>query len=153
MIIENPAQIAGMSIEEVAKKCNTSKSSILRLTQKLGFSGFSEFKSCLKWENQNKIVNHQDAFESIRKDFMNTCQHLEASSHLEKIAQRIHIAQNVVLYGTGQAQRYCAMEMQRLFMEVSSPLKLAENLEHNSFMNFLTVIEYIFLTYLKYATD
>lgn len=227
MIMDNPAQIAGMSIEEVAKKCNTSKSSVLRLTQKLGFSGFSEFKSCLKWENQNKMINHQDAFESIRKDFMTTCQHLEASSHLEKIAQRIHTAQNVVLYGTGQAQRYCAMEMQRLFMEankyiyyvgasdefrmlsknlgvddlviilslsgniskikdtlqllkvkevkmasitnlqnnplsamcdyhlyaVSSPLKLAENLEHNSFMNFLAVIEYIFLTYLKYAID
>lgn len=223
IIMENAAQMAGMSIEEAAKRCNTSKSTILRLTQKLGFSGYSEFKSCLKWENQTQAINHQDAFESIRKDFMTTCQQLESSSNLGKVARSIHLAHNVVLYGTGQAQRYCAMEMQRLFMEVnkyiyhvgasdefrmlaknlgpddlviilslsgntnkikdtlqllklkdvkmasitnlqnnslsamcdynlyavSSPLKLAENLEHNSFMNFLTVVEYIFLTYLE----
>lgn len=223
IIMENAPQIARMSIEEAAKKCNTSKSTILRLTQKLGFSGYSEFKSCLKWENQSQEINHQDAFENIRKDFMTTCQQLESSSNLGKVAECIYSAQNVVLYGTGQAQRYCAMEMQRLFMEVnkyiyhvgasdefcmlsknlgpddlviilslsgntnkikdtlrllklkdvkmacitnlqnnpltsmcdyhlyavSSPIKLGENLTHNSFMNFLTAIEYIFLAYLK----
>ena len=41
--------IEKMNIEQVASHCDTSKSSILRLTQKLGFSGYSEFKNYIKW--------------------------------------------------------------------------------------------------------
>lgn len=43
IIMDDLYAIKDMNIEELAKKCNTSKSTILRLTQKLGFSGFSEF--------------------------------------------------------------------------------------------------------------
>ena len=45
-------KISEMSIEDLANECNTSKSTILRLTQKLGFTGYSEFKNYLKWENK-----------------------------------------------------------------------------------------------------
>ncbi|HCD44585.1 MAG TPA: MurR/RpiR family transcriptional regulator [Lachnoclostridium sp.] len=217
-------KISEMSIEDLANECNTSKSTILRLTQKLGFSGYSEFKNYLKWENKEHVKDKdKDIKSSVRSDFLNTCQQIESSANLPIIAKEIHKSQNVVVYGTGQAQRHCAMEMQRLFMQmnkyiyyvgasdelcmlsknlgpddlvivislsgnvqkikdtlqllhlkkvkivsitnlqsnllagmsdyslyaVSSPVLIGEHLYHNSFVNFLTVIEYVFLSYIE----
>mgnify|MGYP001770350456 CR=1 FL=1 len=47
-IIKNKANCQEMTIIELAKETLTSKSSILRLTQKLGFSGYSEFKYSIR---------------------------------------------------------------------------------------------------------
>ncbi|MCY8507811.1 MurR/RpiR family transcriptional regulator, partial [Bacillus atrophaeus] len=41
-----------LGINDLAKECSVSRSSILRLSQKLGFSGYSEFRVYLKWEDQ-----------------------------------------------------------------------------------------------------
>lgn len=41
-----------LGIDALAKACSVSRSSILRLAQKLGFSGYSEFRVFLKWEDQ-----------------------------------------------------------------------------------------------------
>lgn len=113
-------QIEKMGIEELAKKCNTSKSSIMRLTQKLGFSGYSEFKNYVKWENHQKetksVVN---IFDHIKDDFQKTILQVEDSTKLEMLTKKIKNSKQIILYGTGQAQRYCAMEMQRLFMLVN----------------------------------
>lgn len=46
--------IEKMNIEQVASHCDTSKSSILRLTQKLGFSGYSEFKNYINGKHLNR---------------------------------------------------------------------------------------------------
>ena len=224
IIMDDLYAIKDMNIEELAKKCNTSKSTILRLTQKLGFSGFSEFKSCIKWDNADKFKKKDTSdIQNIKLDFLSTCQQMETFTDLKDIVKLIHLSKNVVVYGTGQAQRYCAMEMQRMFMEVnkyiyyigasdefrmlsknlnpddfviilslsgnmekikdtmqllhlkgvktasitnfhnnplaslcdyrlyavSSAVPLAGNVDHNSFVNFLTVLEYIFLSYLR----
>lgn len=224
IIMENAHMIADLSIEEVAKLCSTSKSTILRLTQKLEFSGYSEFKSCMKWEAKKTVSSDlQTQYQNIKQDFFNTCQQMESSQEVQGLAKRIHASRNIVVYGTGQAQRYCAMELQRLFMEVnryvyyvgasdefkmlakdlnqddlvivlslsgtinkikdtlqllkikgvktasitnfqsnelarscelnlyavSTPIKLADHLYHHSFMNYLTVIEYVYLAYLE----
>lgn len=224
IIMQHTQRIGNMTIEELANKCSTSKSTISRLAQKLGFSGYSEFKNCLKWENKNQIPGEDYNYrQALKQDFTLTVQQMENSSSLLKAASEIHKCQNVVVYGTGQAQRHCAKELQRLLMQVnkyvscveatdefrmlaknlgpddcviilslsgnadkiketlqllrlknvkmisitnlqsnflasmcnynlyavSSPLKLADNLYHNSFISFLTVIEYIFLAYLE----
>lgn len=224
IIMEHTQSIGNMTIEELANKCSTSKSTISRLAQKLGFSGYSEFKNCLKWENKNQVPSEDYSYrQALKQDFVLTVQQMEDSSSLMKVANEIYRCQNVVVYGTGQAQRHCAKELQRLLMQVnkyvscveasdefrmlaknlssndcviilslsgnadkfkdtlqllrlknvkmvsitnlqsnflasmcnynlyavSSPLKLAENLYHNSFITFLTVIEYIFLAYME----
>ena len=38
---------------------------------------------------------------------------------MREIAQWIKDSNQVLVYGTGQAQRYCAMEFQRLFMQIN----------------------------------
>ena len=117
-IVEIGKAIEKMSIEQLASQCDTSKSSILRLTQKLGFSGYSEFKNYIKWESP-KSVTDVEICSDIKADFNNTCIHLENSNQLREIAQLIKDSNQVLVYGTGQAQRYCAMEFQRLFMQIN----------------------------------
>lgn len=44
LIINNPKYIEAHSIVVVAEKCGTSKSAVLRFCQKIGYSGYSEFR-------------------------------------------------------------------------------------------------------------
>ena len=71
-IVEIGKGIEKMSIEQLASQCDTSKSSILRLTQKLGFSGYSEFKNYIKWESP-KSVENVETYPDLKADFNNTC--------------------------------------------------------------------------------
>ncbi|MDU6791843.1 MAG: MurR/RpiR family transcriptional regulator, partial [Anaerococcus sp.] len=43
-IINNEDKKLDLSINDLAKKCLTSRTSILRFSKKLGFDGYSEFK-------------------------------------------------------------------------------------------------------------
>ena len=43
-IKKNPMDIVQFSIIQIAEKANTSKSAVIRLCQKIGYDGFSEFK-------------------------------------------------------------------------------------------------------------
>ncbi len=54
-ILEHKLECQDMSIIQLSKKINMSTSSILRMTQKLGFSGYSEFKFALKNELSHQI--------------------------------------------------------------------------------------------------
>lgn len=117
-IVDIGKGIEKMNIEQMASHCDTSKSSILRLTQKLGFSGYSEFKNYIKWKSP-KLAADVQAYPDLKADFKNTCIHLDSSNQLAEIAQLIKDSSQVFVYGTGQAQRYCAMEFQRLFMQIN----------------------------------
>ena len=46
--IKNNPETSDVNITLLSKMCNSSTASILRMTKKLGFSGYSEFKYFLK---------------------------------------------------------------------------------------------------------
>jgi len=54
-----------MSINELAKQCNVSRTTIMRFCQKLGFDGFSEFKYHLKNELTQENVRLSEFEEEI----------------------------------------------------------------------------------------
>ena len=41
-----------LTIDELASRCNVSRTTILRFAQKLSLKGYSELKVYLKWENK-----------------------------------------------------------------------------------------------------
>lgn len=47
----HPKEMTKMGTNDFAKICHSSKSSVIRFTQKLGFTGFSELRNFLKWQN------------------------------------------------------------------------------------------------------
>ncbi|MGX4667646.1 MurR/RpiR family transcriptional regulator [Cerasibacillus sp. JNUCC 74] len=105
-----------LSINELADVCFASRSSIHRLTKKLGFSGYSEFKVFLKWEEE---LQHQGGnfSEVLENDIATTLKNLK-SVDFDSISKKIYEADRIYIHGTGTAQLMCASECQRLFSMV-----------------------------------
>lgn len=110
-IERHPDEAKKMTIIALSDACMTSKSTILRLTQKLGFSGFSEFKYFLK-EHTVKEDTPSDLFELSRYDIDYTIQLFE---EIDKRPIYELIDQSKTLYGfaTGFGQENALRELKR----------------------------------------
>lgn len=119
-IMNNKKECSGLSINELAIKCNVSKSSMLRFTKKLGFSGYSEFKYCIKWETESKEsnVDERNITEVLIEDIQSTLRHLNLDQ-IDEICEVIYKARRVFVYGTGYSQVNVAKDLQRNFMAIN----------------------------------
>lgn len=112
-ILSHQQEVAGSSVQAVAQRTFTSTSSIMRLTKKLGFSGFAELKyflrSCLA---EAEPEAGTDLLAAQREDLQSTLEHLERVE-IEPIIQRIHEAGSVYCLGTGFAQRTAVSEFSK----------------------------------------
>lgn len=63
-LIDEKNEKLDLSINELAKKCLTSRTSILRFTQKIGFDGYSEFKYYI---NQNEETKKDEKKKKMMK--------------------------------------------------------------------------------------
>jgi RpiR family glv operon transcriptional regulator len=113
------------SITELAKKCNVSRSSILRLAQKLDFSGYSEFRIFLIWEDKTVEV-HNHYFESLISDVESNIKALR-NTNMEGICRLLKDADRIFVYGSGTAQNNCAKELQRSFVAVRKYLTVIQD--------------------------
>ncbi|MDZ5784325.1 MurR/RpiR family transcriptional regulator [Marinococcus luteus] len=112
-ILNHKENCRDMGINELADATLASRSSIHRLTKKLRFSGYSEFKVFLKWEEANSEETG-DYMQQLENDIEVTLKNL-GSLHFEPICEKLYHAGRIFIYGTGTAQLTCAREAQRLF--------------------------------------
>lgn len=86
-----------LGINELAKKCNVSRTSILRLSQKLDFSGYSEFRVFLKWEAEKREEEREDcrSFECLMRDMEASMKYLK-NTDLRKMCQLIDEADRIL---------------------------------------------------------
>lgn len=120
LIFQQGDKLNNLTVEEFAAIANVSKSSVIRFTQKLGFSGFSEFKNYLKWnKKENADISEEDYISILTDDLHNTIQQSTDSSQLKKIVEKIIASDRIIIYGTGTAQQFVAMELQRLFLQAN----------------------------------
>lgn len=112
-------KIGNMGINEVAQKSFASKSSVLRFSQKLGFSGFSEFKNYIKREAALKmdIQEPNELFEQVLTDIEKTVYYLK-NTDLQSIYVALDECRNIYILSTGIAQENQSNELQRLFMMI-----------------------------------
>lgn len=101
--------VADSTISALAHKTFTSTSSIIRLTKKLGFSGFAELKFFVKNSLAEKKKDKIDFIESGRLDILRTYEALEATD-FSPIIQKLAGARTIYCYGTGFAQRNAIQE-------------------------------------------
>jgi RpiR family transcriptional regulator, glv operon transcriptional regulator len=116
-ILGQKDKIGNMGINEVAQNSFTSKSSVLRFSQKLGFSGFSEFKNYIKREAALKMdtLAPNELFKQVLTDVEKTVEYLK-NADLQSIYEIIDECKNIYILSTGVAQENQANELQRLFM-------------------------------------
>lgn len=120
----HPKEVTTMGTNDFAKVCHSSKSSVIRFTQKLGFTGFSELRNFLKWQNNPNENEKDTAFKGrIFSDAQRTIRYLE-ENEWEKIYQALENSRNVYLLGTGVTQQNQAAELQRLLLLIGKPAQM-----------------------------
>lgn len=130
-ILDHKKECYDISITQLAEKINMSPSSILRTTQKLGFSGYSEFKFALKKELENEMIHSpvndgQNYFDLLNESINNTFKHFH-NTDLKAIIDHIYNARNVFIYGTGWAQKLAGEQLVRLFFSCKRPMILVNH--------------------------
>ena len=115
----NPELCISLSIAELAKRCNVSTATVLRTTQKLNFSGYSEFKYFLKEDEKKHSLSSVDMIAIMNQDISQTVKFFEQNKHIEEICQMIEKADTIYAYGTGQGQRLMLQEAARCFFNVN----------------------------------
>jgi len=113
-ILNNRSTCYKFNINELANKCNVSRSSVLRLAQKMGFSGYSEFRVFLKWEDEEE-ESSQSYIGTLTHDLEATLKHLQ-DKNFDEICEVIDKSDRIFVYGTGSAQLNAAHELQRAFI-------------------------------------
>ena len=117
-ILENIDEIPGQSLHKLAKECNVSQPTILRLLKALGFQGFKEFRHALTVETARKqepklpqpmygySLNPDDRLEDIpRKIFMTTTNMMEENlknisiKTYKKVIEVLNEARIIDIYG------------------------------------------------------
>ncbi|MGK0605267.1 MurR/RpiR family transcriptional regulator [Enterococcus gilvus] len=120
----NLNEVPAMGTNEFAKICHSSKSSVIRFTQKLGFTGFSELRNFLKWQSNPNDAAKEGLFKNrIFADAKRTITYLE-DNKWETIYRSLERSRNVYLLGTGVTQQNQAAELQRLLLLIGKPAQM-----------------------------
>lgn len=115
-ISQNKKKCSHYTIEDMAKHCNVSRTTIMRFAQKLEFSGFSELKVRLKIEGENlKNLNIRSAITDVCNSYHRLIDDMERKD-FTAVCNMISGANRVFVYGTGAVQSFVAKELKRAFL-------------------------------------
>ena len=103
-IMKNKSECQGLSISELSKRCMISTASIIRLTQKLGLSGYSELKYVLRSQLALPESISLNTFDLLTQDIDATVK-LMKSVNFTPFVKLIDKADRIFAYGTGYSQR------------------------------------------------
>ena len=120
----NMSSCISMSIAELAKRCAVSTATILRTTQKLNFSGYSEFKFFLKNDCLKNEEEFIDPIKVLNQDLSQTIKVFQQNIQIQEIYQKMAEAENIYAYGTGHGQRLMLQELARCFLNVNKNIIL-----------------------------
>ena len=98
---------------------HASKSSVLRTTKKLGFSGYSELKYFLRHTetSQQQETSDKDIFEKQLDDIKKTLEYMQ-SVNLEPINEMFDKSQTIYCYATGFSQKNIIDEFYKMLLNV-----------------------------------
>lgn len=110
-IKEHKRDILKLSIQKIAEELYLAPNSVMRLSKKLGYSGFSELKYALhneeKPEDKEKLPVHQ-LMERLPKNIIKTLDTIEEDI-LKKASAMLKEADCCILAGVGDSYSYCEM--------------------------------------------
>lgn len=116
-IYENMYKVYHMGINELAKECAVSRSTVMRFAQKLHLNGFAELKTILKWDMMPQKENTKDIVNSICDGNSNVIEHFR-DLDCSNICECLYHANRIFTYGTGNIQKTACNEFKRLFLSL-----------------------------------
>lgn len=152
-ILDNLKDVQYMGIVELGEKVHVSKSTILRLTKKLGFSGFSEFKYYIRHDLLHQNKKQEDLLQMQMKDITTTISYLDKFD-FSTLLKKFHDADIVYCYGTGFSQRKSLegfvaqmMNLNKLVMLIPSKTEL------DLCMSMITLNDFVMIISLSGETE
>ncbi|CAI3713029.1 transcriptional activator of the Mal operon [Clostridium neonatale] len=124
-ILQNKTECSNLGINELAKRCNVSRTTILRCIKKLEFEGYSEFKVYLKWKENDVDNKNDNIVEKLTTDINQTVNYFKNRDFTE-ICKLIYNADKIFVYGTGAPQRVVAQALKQTFFAVNKYLYVIE---------------------------
>lgn len=151
-ISNHKKECCDLTIDELAAKCNVSRSTILRFAQRISLKGYSELKIYLKWEVKENPIK-QDIIENFCNSLIQDIK--EYKKHdFTSVCKLIYQSKKVFLYGTGAVQRSVAQEMRRIFLTGNEHFYVIEGVDEIApFINTLTPEDLVFIISLKGESD
>lgn len=106
------------TVSEIAEYSNVSPSTIIRMTKKLHFKGYSEFRYFLKEESKQKQKNKErdvDLFNTstVLNDVRETIRLFEQDNSIEEIYKLLEKSDRIFGYATGYGQELMLKEFSR----------------------------------------
>lgn len=106
-ILNHPLEIARKPIIDVAESSHTSKTALIRFTQKIGYSGFSEFRfdlsrSLIRSTEQEENIKSDSIINAIGDAYISCIQQLKTSilqEDLDIIAKKMISARRIKILG------------------------------------------------------
>lgn len=106
------------TIDEFANHCNVSKATLFRFSKKLSLNGFSELKSRLKLEHdEKKEISSVDYLETVCDCYHKLIDDMKKKD-CNSVFKLIENADRVFIYASGNAQKAVADEIKRIFLSV-----------------------------------
>ncbi|MEY8292700.1 MurR/RpiR family transcriptional regulator [Carnobacteriaceae bacterium 52-44] len=142
-ILENYESIPNMSVNELANNNYTSKSSVIRFCQKIGFSGYTELKNYIKWDHNtnDKISGRNHILDYVKDDIQKTIEYISESDWTE-IYDRLIETSQIYIIPTGYTQQSQAKELSRLFLLFNKRVEIINNVSpSNEFKRILEIAE------------
>ena len=103
-IVSNREKVMKMGIQQLADSVHLSKTTVMRMTKKLGFSGYSEFKYFLSNEKEElPKSNNADITELLKTDISRTLKYLDTLD-MSKVNSVINESKKIYCYATGYSQ-------------------------------------------------
>ncbi|WPH42637.1 MurR/RpiR family transcriptional regulator [Enterococcus faecalis] len=140
-ISNHKTELKTLSITKLAEKTTSSKASIVRLSQKLGFKGFTELKGFFIWGDQNIPQKLTVASKSnILSSLEDTIDYLK-NTDWSDIYSLIDNCEKIYVIYTGVSQKNQTFEMERLFLFIGKPvLSIPADNESYEFKHFFNVL-------------
>lgn len=114
-IQKHKKECCSISIEELAKKCCISRTTISRFTQKISFEGFREFKMHLKLEYEADKTKKDVLLDDVCLNY-EKCIRTARDMDMQEICRHIYQAHRLFVFGTGESQNAAAQMIKRMFM-------------------------------------
>lgn len=122
-----PELLFATNLTELSSSLYSSNSTIIRLSQKLGFSGFSEFRDTIKvLFNTNKSSNSHNLIENYRF-FFDTILPTIPSDKLDYFAEQIYHSKNIFIIGTGLTKPIAEYTAKHLYQLDRASIYIYEN--------------------------
>lgn len=118
-ILYHKKECSNYTIDELGAKCNVSRTTLLRFSQKLGLKGYSELKIILKWDLESEEEEFSNLDIEIVCDNYKRLIQTMLEKNCDNICEAIYNANRIFVYGTGAVQINLARELRRIFLSAN----------------------------------